>query len=126
MSLQSAPSRRDFTPALEVATIAAEIKVGRHHLARRIVEATADHFDLSIAQLCGQRKLRSICQARYIAAKLMCELTGLSTPEIGLKLGGKDHTTVLHNLHRADELLVTNTLFRSDYEAIKARIEAAE
>lgn len=61
-----------------------------------IQEMTADTFNLSIEDLKGQSRSKTINKARQIAIYLCCELTDLSTPKIGEFFGNRDHTTILH------------------------------
>src|ERR1700674_623897 len=53
-------------------------------------------------------KVRSNCKAiafpRQIAMYLVKQLTSASLPEIGRQFGGKHHTTVLHSIHKIEEL----------------------
>ncbi|MEZ0370225.1 MAG: chromosomal replication initiator protein DnaA [Candidatus Sericytochromatia bacterium] len=61
-----------------------------------IQELTADNFNLSVEDLKGQSRSKTINKARQIAIYLCCELTDLSTPKIGEYFGHRDHTTILH------------------------------
>jgi chromosomal replication initiator protein len=51
---------------------------------------------------------REIARPRQMAMYLTKELTQASLPEIGRAFGGKHHTTVLHSIHRMDELRQTD------------------
>lgn len=64
--------------------------------ASAIIETTAEHFNLSVATLCGTGKTRAVAHARQLAMYLCRELTDLSLPKIGDQFGGKDHTTVMY------------------------------
>lgn len=61
-----------------------------------IQELTADNFNLTIQDLKGQSRSKTINKARQIAIYLCCELTDMSTPKIGEVFGHRDHTTILH------------------------------
>jgi chromosomal replication initiator protein len=43
-----------------------------------------------------------------VAMYLVKELTQCSLPEIGRAFGGKHHTTVLHSVHKIDQLRHTD------------------
>jgi len=62
-----------------------------------IMEKTAAYFDVTIDELCGPSRSRTLVNARQIAMYLCRELTDLSLPKIGQKFGGRDHTTVMHS-----------------------------
>ena len=60
-----------------------------------IMAATAEYFDISVEELRGPGKTRSLAQSRQIAMYLCRELTDLSLPKIGQAFG-RDHTTVMY------------------------------
>jgi chromosomal replication initiator protein len=64
--------------------------------AATIIAATATYYSLSIDDLCGSSRSRTLVTARQIAMYLCRELTELSLPKIGQSFGGRDHTTVMH------------------------------
>ena len=64
--------------------------------ASAIMGATATYFGLSMDDLCGGNRSRTLVNARQIAMYLCRELTDLSLPKIGQQFGNRDHTTVMH------------------------------
>ena len=64
--------------------------------AATIMAATASYYGLSMDDLCGSSRSRTLVTARQIAMYLCRELTDLSLPKIGSSFGGRDHTTVTH------------------------------
>ncbi len=69
-----------------------------------IVRAVAGKFNLQAAQIKQKSNRREIARPRQVAMYLTKELTQSSLPEIGRAFGGKHHTTVLHSIHRIEEL----------------------
>ena len=61
-----------------------------------IMGQTAAYFSLTLDDLCGTSRSRTLTTARQIAMYLCRELTDLSLPKIGKAFGGRDHTTVMH------------------------------
>ena len=61
-----------------------------------IMGQTAAYFGLTLDDLCGASRSRTLTTARQIAMYLCRELTDLSLPKIGQEFGGRDHTTVMH------------------------------
>ena len=60
-----------------------------------IMAATAEYFEITVEELRGPGKTRSLAQSRQIAMYLCRELTDLSLPKIGQSFG-RDHTTVMY------------------------------
>ena len=69
-----------------------------------IQKAVAEHFVLKQSQLKEKSNTRTIAYPRQIAMYLVKELTSASLPEIGRAFGGKHHTTVLHSIHKIENL----------------------
>ena len=69
-----------------------------------IVRAVAERFNMQPAQIKVKSNTRQIAYPRQIAMYLTKELTHASLPEIGRYFGGKHHTTVLHSVHKIEEL----------------------
>ncbi len=61
-----------------------------------IMAVTADFFSVTLEDLTGPVKTKSVANARQIAMYLCRELTDLTLPKIGQTFGGRDHTTVMH------------------------------
>ena len=70
-----------------------------------IMAQTATYFHVSIEDLCGQSRSRTLVTARQIAMYLCRELTDLSLPKIGQLFGGRDHTTVMHADRKIRQLI---------------------
>lgn len=60
-----------------------------------ILDATAAHFRLEVADLVGNAKRARLVQARHVAIYLARELTNQSYPAIGRALR-RDHATVMY------------------------------
>lgn len=65
-----------------------------------VLKTVASHYSVRIADLKGPRRHKGISRPRMIAMYLARELTGASFPEIGLRFGGKDHSTVINACKR--------------------------
>jgi len=72
-----------------------------------IQKTVADYFDLKLVDLKSEKRLKNIVQARQIAIWFCRDLTKSSYPDIGLKFGGKDHSTVIHSYKKIDKALAT-------------------
>jgi chromosomal replication initiator protein len=89
-----------------------------------IVQKTvADHFKLKIADLKSKRRQRAFAHPRQVAMYLARKLTGSSYPEIGEKFGGKDHTTVMHNVRKIEDSLEKDLDLKAHVEALERQLE---
>jgi chromosomal replication initiator protein len=75
-----------------------EKKTGINEIRKRI----CDYFNIKLSDLDSSRRSRDIAYPRQIAMYLTKSMTGMSYPEIGRKFGGKDHSTVIHAVHKIE------------------------
>ncbi len=87
-----------------------------------VLELTAQHFNVSVADLTGPRRTARLTQARQVAMYLVREVTMASLPAIGEAFGGRTHSTVLHSCNKVAEELVTDDLLRRDVKVLQARL----
>jgi chromosomal replication initiator protein len=73
-----------------------------------ILEATAREFEVSPQALLARDKRPEVAKARHVAMYMARELTRHSLPEIGRKVGGRNHTTVLHAVNRINAAIRTD------------------
>ena len=59
-----------------------------------------------------------------VAMFLSRELTSSSFPEIGMRFGGKDHSTVINACRRIQQLREEDTDVQQALEALRARLDA--
>ena len=67
-----------------------------------IQKRVAEYFQLSLEELRGAKRQRSVLYPRQIAMFLCRRLTEASLPEIGRVFGGRDHSTVLHAIAKIE------------------------
>jgi chromosomal replication initiator protein len=60
-----------------------------------VLAATASVFGVTPTELVARDRRPDVARARKVAIYLARELTGKSLPEIGRRLGGRDHSTIL-------------------------------
>lgn len=61
-----------------------------------VLKSVADFYSISLSDLAKRSRKKEIVRPRQVAMFLLREETRLSFPEIGQKLGGRDHSTVIH------------------------------
>lgn len=81
---------------------------------RRILNAVARQHELTMAELVGPSRCRTVVEARGIAMYLARGLTSRSLYEIGHACGGRDHTTVLHGVRVIERRVARDPAFAAD------------
>ncbi len=61
-----------------------------------IQKTTCDYFNIKLGDLKAKRRTKNIALPRQVAMYLARKYTSISFPAIGLKFGGRDHSTVIH------------------------------
>ncbi len=88
-----------------------------------IIKAVANHFQIKVTDLKSSKKHKIYSLPRQVTMYLLRQYTDLSLPEIGQKLGGRDHTTVLHGIRKIDKRLREEHQLRIEVEKIKSSLE---
>ncbi len=70
-----------------------------------IMKTVAAKFNIRIADLKSHKKNKNLVIPRQIAMYLARKLTSHSFPDIGAKIGGKDHSTVIYANNKIKDLL---------------------
>lgn len=70
---------------------------------RRIVAEVCAKYDLSLQEILGLRRSRTVAWPRQEVMWRAKRETTASLPMIGLMLGGRDHTTIIHGIRRHEE-----------------------
>ena len=89
-----------------------------------IRKVVAEYYDISVKDLMGRKRTRSIARPRQIAMALSRELTGDSYPDIGQSFGGRDHTTVMHGCEKVAQLRAEDPTVDKDYKALALMLQA--
>ncbi|MGI8422439.1 MAG: chromosomal replication initiator protein DnaA [Gaiellaceae bacterium] len=89
----------------------------------RIQELVSDRFQLSLAELCGDKRSQNIVYPRQVAMYLSRELTDSSLPKIGKEFGGRDHTTVIHATSKIARLIREDRSVYNLVQELTARVK---
>ncbi len=87
-----------------------------------VQKVVATHFSVRIADLKGPRRHQGISRPRMIAMYLSRQLTGASFPEIGLRFGGKDHSTVINACKRIDSIQNDDRELRATVDTLRRQL----
>ncbi len=69
----------------------------------QVIKAVADYYEVSQNDLVGRCRQKSIVEPRQITMYLLRDILGLSYPDIGQKLGKRDHTTAIYATNKISE-----------------------
>jgi chromosomal replication initiator protein len=97
-SLTSKP----LSPELVDAVIPKSRRNAEQTPVEEIQRQVSSAFGISRAELVGSTRAAAPLNARQVAIYLTRELTDLSLPQIGRLYGGRDHSTVLNSIRRAE------------------------
>lgn len=89
-----------------------------------IVKATCDHFGRTYADIVSPRRDMSCVAPRHVAMYLAKTLTSQSFPEIGRRMGDRDHTTVLFAVRKIKALIEQQHPIAKDVEIIRSKFGA--
>ena len=70
----------------------------------------------------GKKKKQKIANARSIAMYLSRALTDESLERIGLEIGGRDHSTVIHHYEKVSKELTKNIKLQEEIKILKQKI----
>jgi chromosomal replication initiator protein len=100
-------------------------ETGPEITAPAIMLETAKFYSVTIDDLTGQSRSRTLVTARQVAMYLCRELTDLSLPKIGELFGGRDHTTVMHADRKIRQLMAERRSLYNSVMDLTARIRAS-
>jgi chromosomal replication initiator protein len=86
---------------------------------QQIVNTVASVFKISRDRLLSRDRSKEIALPRQMAMYLMREDIGLSLPQIGNEIGGRDHTTVMYACEKMNGLINTDDRIRK--QALRVR-----
>ena len=84
-----------------------------------VVKIVSDHYNLEESSVYEKTRRKEIVRARQIVMYILREDFNVSYPLIGQKLGGKDHTTVIHSYLKIKEDIKNDPQLLQDLEQIR-------
>ena len=84
----------------------------------------ADFYDIEEKQLFLRIRRQEIVKPRQVAMFLLRNEFKASFPTIGSKMGGRDHTTVIHACEKISNEIKNNNMLAEEINLIKQRLYA--
>jgi len=122
-ALEKKPLTLDMARAVLGSLIEAEPK--RSIDIDTIIDEVCQYFELKRADLLGSSRVKRFSAPRHIAQYMARKLTSLSYPEIALKFGGRDHTSVLHAFRKIEGEMQRDENMKSLVNYLDKRIRGA-
>ncbi|TVR06380.1 MAG: hypothetical protein EA385_15745 [Salinarimonadaceae bacterium] len=89
-----------------------------------IARIVADHYGVELRAISGMGREAHVVRARHVIMFLARRLTNLSYARIGERVGGRDHSTVMHGVAVIERERTTDRTLARDLDIIESLIEA--
>ena len=87
-----------------------------------IISMVAEHFDVTVDDLCGNKRNSKIVTPRQIAMYLCREIISTPLKSIGKCLGNRDHTTIMHGIDKIEKEINNDENLKNTIETLKKKI----
>ncbi|MFH0905269.1 MAG: chromosomal replication initiator protein DnaA [bacterium] len=91
-----------------------------------IVRTVITHFNLKREDLYGRKKTRELVVPRQVLVYLLREELDMPYTQIGAEIGGRDHSTIMHDYARMKGLLLEGSELDEEILQIKNKLYAVE
>lgn len=88
-----------------------------------LVKRVSRYYDVEDTVIYEKTRKKEIVKPRQIIMYLMRQDFSVSYPTIGQKLGGRDHTTVIHSCEKIKRELIDDPLLQRELEEIRAMLK---
>ena len=86
---------------------------------KKLVKIVSEYFNIDENNIYKKVRKKEFVKPRQVAMYLLREDFSLSYPAIGEKLGGRDHTTVMHSYEKVKDEIKNNPDLKKDLEIIR-------
>ena len=87
-----------------------------------VLKAVSRSFGVSQDRILGRERTREVALPRQVVMYLMREEGGVSLPQIGQFVGGRDHTTVIYACDKVTDLMETDDRLRRQVIQIREQL----
>ncbi|MCR4823037.1 MAG: chromosomal replication initiator protein DnaA [Treponema sp.] len=88
-----------------------------------IQKVVSDYYNISVEDLKGESRKKTLAVPRHIAIYLSRQLTEYSLTEIGEEFGGRDHTTVMNSINKIDTQLKVDSTISDTIKILEKEIK---
>ena len=87
-----------------------------------LVKIVADFYGLDPAAIIDKTRRKEVVKPRQITMYILREDFNISFPTIGEKMGGRDHTTVIHSCEKIKQILKDDKQLEQQIDEIRSII----
>ncbi|MCK4534514.1 MAG: chromosomal replication initiator protein DnaA, partial [Syntrophobacterales bacterium] len=89
----------------------------------KIIKAVAKQFNLRVGDIRSRKKNKNLVLSRQIVMYLSRKLTNSSFPDIGEKVGGRDHSTVIYSNNKIKKMLEKDSTIKTVVEKLEVILQ---
>lgn len=89
---------------------------------KEVVKIVSDFYNIDEESINNKTRRKEVVRPRQVVMYILREDFGMSFPSIGEKLGGRDHTTVIHSYEKVKEELKTDTLLSQEVGQVRSML----
>lgn len=89
-----------------------------------ILKEVSSYFSIKAPDIKSEKRVRSVMIPRQVTIYLSRKLTGASLADIGEKLGGRNHATIIHSIRKVEEEMKIKKEFRDIVEKIELKVKS--
>lgn len=87
-----------------------------------VIQAVASHFKIPADDLVGSSRKANIALARQVLIYLLRKDLGLPLVRIGVLVGGRDHSTIIHSVEKLGSLIETDRNLKDEILRIRSSL----
>jgi chromosomal replication initiator protein len=85
-----------------------------------VIKVVSDFYNIDEDSVYDKTRKKEVVKPRQVIMYILREDLSVSFPSIGDKMGGRDHTTVIHSCEKVKEDLKTNPVLMEEIAQIRA------
>lgn len=85
-----------------------------------LIKIVADFYSIEVDSITDKSRKKEVVKPRQVAMYVLREFFDISYPTIGEKLGGRDHTTIIHSYEKVKNDLKSDIALREELEQIRS------
>ncbi len=117
--LQTGLKKRDLSINEVKNLIKESVKPKRAVSVKDVIKSIADFYDIQESNILEKTRRKEIVKPRQIIMYILREDFKISYPTIGEKLGGRDHTTVIHSCEKIKNNLKNDLILQQEVQQIR-------